>query len=118
MERFERAMGMTARQWNDNMTERKSFCRCKECPTFLRAIDESQTRYKSLGWDLSKESRESNLGLQFCHSGKSSRISEERSCLCRDCQVAREMFITHSHYCIYGDAPTRLGALTGMFEDF
>ncbi|MFW9808404.1 MAG: DUF2769 domain-containing protein [Candidatus Thorarchaeota archaeon] len=118
MERFERAMGMTPKQWNDSMVERTSNCRCKECATFIRAIDESQMHYKSIGWDVSKESRESKLGIQFCHSGKSPRISEERSCLCKDCPVAREMFITYTHYCINGDAPSRMGALAGMSEEF
>jgi len=121
VERFERAMGISPKQWNNSMVERSSKCRCTECATFIRAIKESQTHYKSLGWDVSKESSESNLGRQFCHSGRSPQISEEWSCLCKNCDVAREMFITHTHYCIHGDAPVRMGAfddLDGMLDNF
>ena len=114
MERFERAMGMTPKQWNSSMVERSSKCRCTECATFIRATGESQTHYKSLGWDVSKESSESSLGNQFCHSGRSPRITEEITCLCRNCQVAKEMFITHTHYCLNGDAPERMGALDDL----
>ncbi len=121
MERFERSMGMSPQQWNDSMVERTSMCRCPECATFIRATEESQTHYKSLGWDVSKESSESSLGNQFCHSGRSPRIKEERACLCKNCQVAHEMFITHTYYCLQGDAPARMGALDdldGLLEDF
>lgn len=121
MERFERVMGMTPKQWNDSMVERSSMCRCTECATFIRATEESQTHYKSLGWDISKESSESNFGRQFCHSGRSQRISEEWACLCKNCEVVRQMFITHTHYCIHGDAPERMRAfedLDDMPDDF
>jgi len=111
MERFERAMGMKPTEWNDVMLEKSSMCRCHECPTFNRAVEESQAHYRSLGWDMSEESSSESLGRQFCHSGRSSQISEERSCLCKKCPVAQEMFITHTHYCLHGDAPARMGAL-------
>lgn len=121
MERFERAMGMKPTEWNDAMVERSSMCRCHECATFIRAIEESQAHYKSLGWDVSPESSGESLGSQFCHSGTSPRISEERTCLCKNCPVAREMFITHTHYCLHGDAPERMGALDdlgGLLDGF
>lgn len=111
MEKFERAMGMKPREWNDRMDELSSLCRCHECATFIRAAEASQKHFGSLGWDVSQETSESGLGRQFCHTGRSPRISEEWACLCRNCSVAREMFITHTHYCIHGDAPKRLGAL-------
>jgi hypothetical protein len=121
MERFERAMGMKPSEWNDAMVERSSKCRCTDCATFVRAIEESQAHYKSLGWDVSTDSSGESLGIQFCHSGRSPRISEERTCLCKNCPVAREMFITHTHYCLHGDAPARMGALDdldGLLDDF
>ncbi|MFW9813948.1 MAG: DUF2769 domain-containing protein [Candidatus Thorarchaeota archaeon] len=120
MERFERAMGMKPAEWNAAMRQRSAMCQCHECSTFIRAIEESQAHYRSLGWDVSKESSLENLGLQFCHSGQSSRISEERDCLCKKCSVAREMFITHTHYCLHGDAPLRMGAFDdpdGLLKD-
>ncbi len=120
MERFERAMGMKPKEWNDRMVERSSMCRCNECATYIRAIEESQRHYRSLGWDVTKESAESGIGKQFCHSGRSPRISEERACICRNCPVAYEMFINHKHYCILGDAPQRLGAFDdhAIINDF
>ena len=121
MEQFERAMGMTQKQWSSSMVNRSSMCRYTECATFIRATEESQIHYKSLGWDVSKESSESSLGNQFCHSGRSPRITEEITCLCKNCQVAKEMFITHTLHCIQGDAPARMEAfddLDGVLDDF
>ena len=121
MERFERAMGMKPGEWNDAMLQRSSMCRCHECATFVRAIEESLAHSHAIGWDVSKETSAETLGFQFCHSGRSPRISEQRACLCKNCPVAREMFITHSHYCLHGDATARMGALDdldGLLEDF
>ncbi|MHA1949744.1 MAG: DUF2769 domain-containing protein [Candidatus Thorarchaeota archaeon] len=121
MERFERAMGMKPTEWNDSMVKRSPMCRCHECATYIRAIEESQEHYKSLGWDVSTESSAESLGRQFCHSGRSPRISKEIACLCKNCQVAREMFITLVHYCLHSDAPARMGALDdldGLLDNF
>ena len=114
MERFERAMGMKPAEWNNAMLEKTSLCQCHECATFIRAIEESQTHYRSLGWDVSNESSSEGLGKQFCHRGRSPRISEERACSCKTCPLAQEMFITHTHYCLHGGAPERMGALDEM----
>jgi hypothetical protein len=117
MERFKRAMGMKPSEWNDKMLQKSSMCRCHECATFIHAIEESHAHTRTLGWDVSKESSADTLGSQFCHSGRSTRISEERACLCKNCPVAREMFITHTHYCLHGDAPARMGAFNEL-DDF
>ena len=111
MERFERVMGMKPAEWNDSMLQKSSMCRCHECETFIHAMEQSQAHYRSLGWDVSKESSSTSLGFQFCHHGRSQRISEKRECLCKSCPVSLGMFLNHSHYCLHGDAPERMGAL-------
>ena len=42
--------------------------------------------------------------LAFCALGKSSKIREQRGCLCSQCPISRTMSLRWDHYCVRGKA--------------
>lgn len=60
-----------------------SMCLCVKCPSYA-GTDET--------------------GLVFCTIGKSTKIQENKGCLCPSCAISRTMSLRWDAYCIKGDA--------------
>jgi hypothetical protein len=66
----------------------KSMCTCRGCPSYV-GTGEAE--------------------VQFCGTGKSSKITEERGCICGTCPVVEHMGLTKIYYCTQGSEAEQRG---------
>ncbi|MHA1231282.1 MAG: DUF2769 domain-containing protein [Candidatus Helarchaeota archaeon] len=88
-EKFKMIYGkMSERQKRESQEQVIFICKdyCGKCPTYMGTGEKS---------------------LAFCMKGKSSIITEKKTCLCKDCPISKTMSLRWSHYCIEGSALER-----------
>ncbi len=69
------------------MDKAKEKCICAQCPSYTGTGEES---------------------LFFCGAGKSEIITEEKQCICPDCQVASDMALRWQYFCTRGGAEDQM----------
>ena len=76
-------MSMTEKQKQDALINLKHICKdyCGKCPS-----------YQGTG----------ETELAFCTVGKSSKITENKGCLCGECPISAQMSLRWANYCTAG----------------
>ncbi len=74
-------------------------CRCKSCPSYTFACKLSAMPGNII---LLMDAKDDRLHAEtmFCAYGKSQCISDEKGCICPDCEVLEEYGLEKTYYCL------------------
>ncbi|MFX0106962.1 MAG: DUF2769 domain-containing protein [Candidatus Hodarchaeota archaeon] len=102
VDEFEISMGVSKTEWTVTMDALKLHCVCTTCPTYALALRNKMQSYLNQGYETSQSDHIPFVGTQFCFSGKSDHIKEDKGCICATCQVHVQMKLEKDCFCKKG----------------
>ena len=80
--------------------ENLSKCICMKCPSYSFACKMKAMPKNVMSMMKGDISKVEHMEGLFCSFGKSKCITEEKGCICGDCEVYKENNLTNSYYCL------------------